>query len=59
MRYENPKKMDYEYYGITQVLLNGKPLKNVALNGKEVWIPRQLFLAEAKKSANILSVLLG
>ncbi len=56
--YHNRKKIAYEHYCVSKVSINGKELKNLELNKKEVLIPRELFLKSTKKSDNTLSVIL-
>lgn len=56
--YRNPKKIPYENYCVTKIVLNGKELKAVELNKKEALIPRELFLKATRKSDNIIVVTL-
>lgn len=56
--YQNRKKIPYEHYCVARISLNGRELKEVALNKKEALVPRKLFLKLARKSDNILLVIL-
>jgi len=56
--YKNPKKLPYEHYCVTRVAVNGKELKNLELNKKEVLIPRETLLRVSRKSANTIVVTL-
>ncbi len=56
--YRNPKKMPYEHYCITKVTLNGKELRGLALNQKEVLIKREILSSLFKRSLNVITVTL-
>ena len=58
IKYLNPKKIDYDHYYISRVMLNGKELKEVELQKKETLIKRELLLQHAEKSKNLLTVTL-
>lgn len=54
--YRNPKQIPYQHYYVSKVVLNGKEIKELELNKKEVVIPREIFLKLAKKTGNQLVV---
>lgn len=57
--YKNPMKIPYEHYCITKIVLNGKEIKNLALNQKEVVIKRSVLSGLLlKKSLNLITVTL-
>ena len=56
--YKNPKKIPYEHYCVTKVGINGKELKSLALNQKEVLIPKEILSKLPKKSLNVITVTL-
>ena len=56
--YRNLKRIAYEHYYVTKVLLNGKELKGLELNKKEVLIPKDLFLKNSRKTDNTFIVTL-
>lgn len=56
--YQNPKRVSYEHYCVTKVSMNGKELKGLELNKKEVLIPLELLLKSTRKSDNSLVVTL-
>ncbi len=56
--YRNQKKIPYEHYFISKVALNGRELKEIELQRKEVLIKRELFLKHSKKSGNVILVTL-
>ncbi len=56
--YRNTKKIPYEHYCVTKVVMNGRELKGLELNKKEVLIGRDLFLKHARKSDNSILVTL-
>jgi len=56
--YKNPKKIGYEHYFITRAEINGKELKNLEPNKKELVISRDLLLKQTHRSDNIITVTL-
>ena len=56
--YRNPKKITYEHYCVSSVLVNGQPLKEVELQKKGVLIRRDLLLKTARKLKNQIVVML-
>lgn len=56
--YRNAKKISYDHAHLTKVTLNGKELKGLALGGKEVVIPKEIFLSSSRKADNTLVVTL-
>lgn len=56
--YKNPKKIPYEHACVTKVSMNGKELKNLELNQKEVRIGKDVFLRNAGKKLNTILVVL-
>jgi cellobiose phosphorylase len=56
--YRNPKRIPYEHYCISKILLNGKELKGVELNKPEVTIGRELLVKNARKLLNQIIVTL-
>lgn len=56
--YRNPKRIGYEHYYVTKVVMNGKELKGLELNQKEVVIPREIFLKHSRKTLNSIHVTL-
>ena len=56
--YRNRKKIPHEQYFISKVTLNGRELKELELEKKEVLIKKDLFLKYSKKSANEIVVTL-
>ena len=56
--YKNPKKIPCEHTCISQVTINGKELKNLKLNEKDVLIPRLVFLRNVRKAHNTIVVTL-
>ncbi len=56
--YRNPKKIAYEYYGVSKVSINGKDLKNIELNKQEVLLPKSVLLNNLRKKENIILVTL-
>ena len=56
--YRNRKKIPYEHTFISKVTLNGRELKELELQKKEVLIKRELFLKYSKKSGNQIVVTL-
>lgn len=56
--YRNPKKIAYEHYCVSRVTVNGRPLKGVELQKKEILIPRELLLKIARKTKNQIVVTL-
>jgi cellobiose phosphorylase len=56
--YKNAKRIPYEHYCITKVVVNGKPLENLDLNKKDVAIRRDLLLRSCRKRTNVILVTL-
>ncbi len=56
--YRNPKRVPYEHYFVTKVLLNGKELKGLELNKKEVLLPRAMLNKMLRKFSNTLLIIL-
>lgn len=56
--YRNRKKIPHEQYFISKVTLNGRELKELELEKKEVLIKKDLFLKYSKKSGNEIVVTL-
>lgn len=56
--YRNMKKIGYEHYGVTKASLNGRELKGLELNRKEVLIPRDVFLKAGRSGDNTLLITL-
>ena len=56
--YRNPKKIPYEHYCISNVSVNGQPLKEAELQKKSVLIRRDLLLKTARKLKNQIVVML-
>ncbi len=54
--YRNPKRIAYEHYCVTRVTLNGKDLKGLLLNQKEVLIPKTVFIKNSRNSENTIIV---
>ena len=52
--YRNPKRIPYEHYCITKIMLNGKELKDIELNKKEVLIKKEILLKRCRKTDNSL-----
>ncbi len=56
--YRNPKKIAYEHYCVTKVLMNGRELKEAGLHQKEVLIQKKIFQKYSRNSENIIVVTL-
>ncbi len=56
--YRNPKRISYDHYCVTKVLMNGKELKGLGLGQKEVLIPKELFQKHSRKIENLFVVTL-
>jgi cellobiose phosphorylase len=56
--YRNPKRIPYEHYCISKILLNGRELKGVELNKPEVTIGREILVKNARKLLNQIIVTL-
>lgn len=56
--YKNPKKIGYEHYYITQVLVNKKTIKGVILNQKETVVSRAELERSLRNTVNQIVVVL-
>lgn len=56
--YRNPKKIAYEHYCVSRVEINGREVKGLDLNRKEVLIPRETLAKLTKKTGNTVTVAL-
>ncbi len=56
--YKNEKKISYEHYCVSKVTINGKELKGLELNKKEVLIPKEILLKHSRKTLNSIIVTL-
>ncbi|HTL71123.1 MAG TPA: cellobiose phosphorylase [Candidatus Eisenbacteria bacterium] len=56
--YRNTKKIPYGHYCVARVTVNGRDLKGVELNHKEILIPRSVLVSAASKNENLVLVCL-